>query len=130
MTLLDGRPDDRAGSLQRVEDQAREHQLPGGRGQPVAGYCQCREGPSPVHEGDLPARMAAAAHPDCRADSAESARRENEAERACRSMKVVLDDVGEQYFSWPEEHEVCDGGGAERAPEPHALPDEAQAFPD
>ena len=130
MPLLDRRPDDCPGRLQCVEDQAREHQLPGRSGEPVAGDRERRERPGPVHRGDVSSRLSAASHPDRGADGAETTRREDEPERQRRGAEVVLDDVGEQHLGGAEEDEIRDGGRAERAPEPDALANEAQPLLD
>ena len=101
MALLDRRPDDRAGGLERVEREARRHQLPERGRQAVSGDGQRGRGPDRVHEGDEAPREATPAHDDRAADRAEPAGREDEPQVGRRAAELVLDEQRQSTSTGP-----------------------------
>ena len=128
MALLDCRPDDRACRLERVEDQARDHQLPGGRGETVASDRKGGDRPGQVHDADVAPRVTALAHPERGSNRAHATRGEDETEVAGGGVELVLDHVGQQHFARAQEDQVSRGRGHECPPQPHTLADERQAL--
>ena len=128
MPLLDGRPDDRARRLERVERQARQHQLPERRREPVSDDRERRRRPDHVHEGDEAPREPALAHDDRAGHRAQPARGEDEAQIGRGSAEVVLDEQRDEDLHRPHEAQVGHGGARERRPQPRPAPDVAPAL--
>ena len=117
VALLGGRPDDRAGRLERVEGEAGEHQLPDGGREPVAGDRQVAS----VHATYMKvmSRRGRPRWPDDHGAARPSRRRRRRRPgrgRAALAVEVVLDDERQQHLGRAHEQEVGDGGAGERRP--------------
>ena len=127
---LRGRPDDRSRTLQRVEDEARDHRLPGEAGEPEAGDGEGRERPDPVHERDVAAGHVPVPHHHGGEHRPDAAEREDEPEVARRPVHVVLDDERQQDLGGTPEDQVRERRGEEGAPQPYTRADEAEPLLD
>ena len=128
MALLDRRPDDRAGRLECVEDEAGRHQLPGGRGDPVARDRERCDRPGQVHDRYVAPGMTPVPHEGGPADGSETTCSEYEPQRSRGTVQVVLHYERQQDFRRTQEHEIRDRRREQRPPEPHTTPDEAEPF--
>ena len=126
VALLGRGPHDGPRRLQRVEGEAREHELPHRGGQAVAGHGERGERPRDVHEGDVAPREAALAEEHGAAHRADAAGREDDPQVRGRAVQVVLDHERQQHLGRAHEEQVGDGGAGERRPQPDVAADVAQ----
>ena len=100
--LLRRRPHDQPRALQRVEDEARGHQLPRQPRQPVASDHERRDGPRDVHERHEPPGERAVRHHDRGEHRADAAEREHEAEDARAAPISTLTTYGTSTSAGPQ----------------------------
>ena len=118
MALLGGRPDDGARRLERVEGEARRHQLPDRGREPVARDGKRRKRPRHVHERDVAPRQAALADDDRAGDGADAPRGEDEPQIHCVAAHLVLDDERQQHLGRTHEQQIGDRRRGKGRPQP------------
>ena len=125
--LLDGRPDDRAGRLERVERQARQHQLPERGREAVADDRERRRVQTTYM--NVMKRRGSPRWPMTIAQPPSPTRRRRRRGRDRRgAAEVVLDEQRDQDLDRPHEAQVGHGGARERRPQPDVAPDVAPAL--
>ena len=114
--------------LEGVEEQAREHQLPRGGGEPVPGDSERRHRPAAVRERHVASGVRAGPSARRRTPPLSRPPRRRGRDRAPTPCRLFLTRYGRQHLGRAEEEQIRDRCREEGAPEPDSPAHEPETF--